>query len=164
MKPEINKKAPHFNIPVRYADGSTGAATLSDYAGQNLILYFYPKDDTPGCTTQAISFTAHLEDFKALNTAILGVSADSLTKHSKFADKHDLGITLGSDETLGRDETHDMLEAYECWVEKNMYGRKYMGIERSTFLIGEDGNLRHIWRKVKVKTHIEDVMNVLQGN
>ncbi|MGC6472239.1 MAG: peroxiredoxin [Parvibaculales bacterium] len=158
MKPEIGKKAPEFKIDVRHTDGTTGHCSLSDFAGKNLVLYFYPKDDTPGCTTQAINFTAHLDAFTSCNAVILGVSADPLTKHEKFANKHDLGIALGSD------EDHEMIEAYGSWVEKNMYGRKYMGIERSTFLIGETGEIKHIWRKVKVKTHIEDVLDVLRDS
>ena len=156
MSIEIGKKAPNFNIDCRHADGSTGKTKLSDYKGRYLVLYFYPKDDTPGCTTQAINFTAQIKDFDKQNASILGVSADPLTKHDKFANKHDLGIALGSD------EDHTMLEAYQCWVEKNMYGRKYMGIERSTFLIDPSGKVQKIWRKVKVKTHIEDVLTALE--
>ncbi len=144
---EIGNAAPDFTLP---ADGNH-TLSLSDYSGKKLVLYFYPKDDTPGCTRQAIDFSNHLDDFAALNTKIVGVSADSIAKHDKFKAKHNLSIPLLSD------ENQQMLKKYGVWVEKNMYGRKYMGIERTTFLVDESGIIRHIWRKVKVKGHIDDV-------
>jgi peroxiredoxin Q/BCP len=148
---KVGQKAPNFKL---VTDGSK-TVSLTDYKGKRLILYFYPKDDTPGCTTQAINFSAAKENFAALNAEILGVSADSLAKHEKFIAKHELSIRLASD------EAHEALEAYGVWVEKSMYGRTYMGIERSTFLIDEKGIIRAIWNKVKVKTHIDDVREAL---
>jgi peroxiredoxin Q/BCP len=122
-----------------------------------LVLYFYPKDNTPGCTTQAIDFTAAAKAFEAANTAVVGVSADSLKKHDNFITKHQLAIPLISD------EDHVALNAYGVWVEKSMYGKKFMGIERATYLISEDGNIAAIWRKVKVKGHIEAVLEAVGG-
>jgi peroxiredoxin Q/BCP len=148
----IGDMAPDFDLPTN----SDGRARLKDYRGKNLILYFYPKDDTSGCTKQAISFTEHLPAFADLNTAILGLSKDSPASHDKFIAKHSLGITLASDETL------ETCQAYGVWVEKNMYGRKYMGVERSTFLIGEDGKIVQVWRKVRVPNHIENVLEAIR--
>ncbi|MBI1393022.1 MAG: redoxin domain-containing protein [Alphaproteobacteria bacterium] len=146
-------KAPAFSLPT---DGG-GKAQLKDYAGRNLVLYFYPKDDTSGCTKQAISFSEHIADFEAAGAAILGVSADPIAKHDKFKAKHGLSIRLASDE----DTT--MLARYGVWVEKSMYGKKYMGIERSTFLIGADGKIVRIWRKVKVAGHVEEVLEAARA-
>ncbi|MGB7405261.1 MAG: thioredoxin-dependent thiol peroxidase [Pacificimonas sp.] len=141
-------KAPDFTLA-----GEDGKEiSLQDYAGKKLVLYFYPKDDTPGCTTQAIDFTDRVDEFAKADTAILGVSKDSVAKHAKFRDKHSLGIDLGSD------PDGDVIEAYGSWVEKAMYGRKYMGIDRSTFLIDADGKLANVWRKVRVKGHVETVL------
>lgn len=145
---ETGATAPAFSLP---ADGDR-TVSLADFSGKKLVIYFYPKDDTPGCTTEAIDFTARLKDFAAANTEIVGVSADSTAKHDKFKAKHDLAVTLLSD------EQHAMLTDYGVWVEKNMYGRKYMGIERATFLLDETGTVTHIWRKVKVKGHVEAVL------
>ncbi len=141
-------EAPEINLPT---DGD-GTFSLKGSAGKNVVVFFYPKDDTSGCTKEAISFTEHLNQFKKLNTEIVGISADSVAKHDKFKAKHDLKVTLASD------EEHAALEAYGVWVEKSMYGRKYMGIERSTFLIDTDGRLARVWRKVKVPGHVEDVL------
>ena len=151
--PEFNigDKAPDFNIPTN----GGGNTTLSTYSGKFLVLYFYPKDDTPGCTTEAKDFTALYADFGKAGAAILGVSKDTVAKHEKFISKHELAITLGSD------ESGEMVEAYGVWVEKNMYGRKYMGIQRSTFLIGPDGKIAHVWPKVKVKGHAQAVLDTL---
>lgn len=140
--------APDFTLPT---DGGE-TITLSSFKGKNVVLYFYPKDDTPGCTTEAKEFTADVGAFEAANTVILGASPDPVKKHDKFKAKHELGITLVSDEELG------MLEAYGVWVEKSMYGKKYMGVERSTFLIDAEGKIAKIWRKVKVKGHVEAVL------
>ena len=145
---EVGSKAPDFSCAV---DGDR-RVSLADYAGKKLVIYFYPKDDTPGCTTEAIEFTSKRDAFAAANTEIVGVSADSVEKHEKFKSKHNLGVTLLSD------PDQKMLEAYGVWVEKNMYGRKYMGIERATFLVGEDGKILNIWRKVRVKGHVDDVL------
>ncbi len=144
-------KAPDFKITI----DERKTVTLADYAGKNLVLYFYPKDDTPGCTMQACGFRDHLPAFGKLKAEILGISKDPLVKHERFRDKYDLNFPLGSDE----DGT--MCEAYGVWIEKSMYGRKYMGIDRSTFLIGKDGAIMKIWRKVKVPGHIEEVMEAI---
>lgn len=146
-------KAPAFTLPT---DGEEKVA-LKNLAGQNIVLYFYPKDDTPGCTKQAIGFSEIIDDFAAVNTVIIGVSKDTVEKHAKFRNKHDLSVILGSDETGG------LIEKYGAWVEKNMYGKKYMGIERSTFLIDGKGKIRQIWRKVRVKGHIEAVLEAAQS-
>ena len=151
---EIGSKAPAFTLPA----SNGGEVSLSDYAGKYVVIYFYPKDDTPGCTKEAIAFTAHKAAFKALGAEILGISKDTPAKHDKFIAKHELDIPLGSDETGG------MIEAYGSWVEKNMYGKKYMGIDRSTFLIGPDGTFLEIWRKVRVKEHVEKVLDALKSH
>lgn len=148
---EVGSKAPDFSCA---SDGDR-QISLADYAGKKLVIYFYPKDDTPGCTTEAIEFTAQAGAFATANTEIVGVSADSVEKHEKFKTKHNLGVTLLSD------PDQKMLEAYGVWVEKNMYGKKYMGIERATFLVGEDGKILHIWRKVRVKGHVDAVLETV---
>ncbi|NHK27799.1 thioredoxin-dependent thiol peroxidase [Parvularcula flava] len=148
-KPETGDKAPEFTLA--RDDGET--VTLSDYAGRTLVLYFYPKDDTPGCTRQAIGFTEHAKDFEKAGAAILGVSKDTVAKHEKFKQKHELGIDLASD------PEGETIEAYGTWVEKNMYGKKYMGIDRSTFLIDGKGVVREAWRKVRVPGHVEAVLD-----
>lgn len=144
----IGDKAPTFSLP---ADGGR-TISLADYAGRQLVVYFYPKDNTPGCTTESIEFTNAAADFDAAGTDIVGVSADSVKKHENFIAKHNLGIPLLADE----DQT--MLNDYGVWVEKSMYGRKFMGIERATYLIASDGTIKQIWRKVKVKGHVEAVL------
>ena len=150
---DIASPAPDFDLPA----SNGGRVQLADYKGQRLVLYFYPKDDTSGCTKQAISFTQHLDELAALGATVLGISKDSPASHDKFIAKHDLGISLASDELL------ETCQAYGVWVEKNMYGRKYMGIERSTFLIGEDGKLLKIWRKVRVANHTETVLDTIRS-
>ena len=141
--------APSFSLP---GDGGKDVR-LADLKGKNVVVYFYPKDDTSGCTAEAIDFTAYLGDFAAANTEIIGISKDTVAKHDKFKAKHDLKVTLASDEDGA------VCEAYGVWVEKSMYGRKYMGIERATFLVGSNGVIRNVWRKVKVKGHAEAVLN-----
>lgn len=141
-------KAPDFALPT---DGR-GKVTLKSLKGKNVVLYFYPKDDTSGCTKEAIDFNGLKAKFTKAETEIIGVSPDSPTSHDKFKTKHKLGFTLGSD------ESKEMLEAYGVWVEKSMYGRKYMGVERTTFLIDSKGKIREIWRKVKVPGHAEAVL------
>ncbi len=145
----IGDTAPVFNMPTDGGD----AVTLDSLKGKSVVLYFYPKDDTPGCTTEAIDFTAAKADFDAANTVIIGVSKDSVAKHDKFKAKHALGVILGSDEEAG------VCEAYGVWVLKKMYGREYMGIERATFLIDGEGKIARIWRKVKVKGHVAEVLD-----
>ena len=141
-------KAPDFALPT---DGG-GKVTLKSLKGKNVVLYFYPKDDTSGCTKEAIDFNGLKAKFAKAETEIIGVSPDTPTSHDKFKTKHKLGFTLGSD------ESKEMLEAYGVWVEKSMYGRKYMGVERTTFLIDSKGKIREIWRKVKVPGHAEAVL------
>lgn len=150
---KIGDRAPDFSLPA----GGDQTLSLADFKGRKLVLYFYPKDNTPGCTTQAIDFTAAAKAFEAANTAVVGVSADSLKKHDNFITKHQLAIPLISD------EDHVALNAYGVWVEKSMYGKKFMGIERATYLISEDGKIAAIWRKVKVKGHIEAVLEAVRG-
>ena len=145
---KVGNKAPAFTL----ADAEGNKHKLSDYLGAPVVLYFYPKDDTSGCTKEAIAFTQHRKAFDDIGVTIVGVSADSVKAHDKFKAKHDLDITLASD------EEKSMLEAYGVWVEKSMYGRKYMGIERSTFLIDGDGKVAKAWRKVKVPGHVEAVL------
>ncbi|WP_368183747.1 thioredoxin-dependent thiol peroxidase [Aestuariibius sp. HNIBRBA575] len=149
----IGANAPEFTLP---RDGA-GDISLSDLRGQAVVLYFYPKDDTSGCTKQAIAFSERLAEFDALGAVILGVSKDSVTKHNKFRDKHSLKVALLSDE----DST--TCEDYGVWVEKKMYGKTFMGIERATFLIAPDGKIAHIWRKVKVAGHEDAVLDQLKA-
>jgi peroxiredoxin Q/BCP len=140
--------APGFDMP---ADGG-GRVRLADFKGKALVLYFYPKDDTSGCTTEAKAFTEAADAFASAGAAVLGVSKDSVSSHEKFKKKYDLNFPLGSDGDGA------VVEAYGVWVEKNMYGRKYMGIERATFLIDADGKIARVWRKVKVPGHAAEVL------
>jgi peroxiredoxin Q/BCP len=140
--------APNMNLP---RDGG-GNVSLAELAGKKVVLYFYPKDDTSGCTTEALDFTALADDFAAAGAVVVGVSPDPVKAHDKFVAKHNLGVILASDE----DKT--VLEAYGVWKEKSMYGRQYMGVERSTFLINDNGEIARIWRKVKVKGHAQEVL------
>jgi thioredoxin-dependent peroxiredoxin len=140
--------APSFTLPG--AGGET--VQLADFTGKKLALYFYPKDDTSGCTKEAIEFNALREEFAKAGTAILGMSPDAPKKHDKFREKYELWIALAAD------EAKETLAAYGVWVEKSMYGRKYMGVERTTFLIGPDAKIAKIWRKVKVPGHAEAVL------
>ena len=142
------QKAPAFRLP---RDGGK-VVTLSDYAGQKLVLFFYPRADTPGCTREAIDFTRLKDAFTSAGTAVLGISADPLKAQEKFRDKHGLGIPLLSD------EAHDMLEAYGAWGEKSMYGRSFLGILRTTVLIGADGKVAKVWRNVRVDGHADEVL------
>lgn len=145
---EEGSKAPPFDLPT---DGG-GRARLADLSGKIVVLYFYPKDDTAGCTKEAIEFSSAEKSFKRAGAIIVGVSKDAAAKHDKFKSKHGLTITLGSD------EAGEVVSAYGSWVEKSLYGRKYMGIDRSTFLIDRKGVVRKIWRKVKVPGHVEEVL------
>ncbi len=146
-------KAPAFELPT---DGG-GAVSLSKLSGRKVVLYFYPKDDTSGCTKEAIDFNRLKSEFEKADTVIIGVSADSVASHDKFKKKHDLGLTLASDETRG------MLEAYGVWVEKSMYGRKYMGVERTTALIDRDGTVARVWPKVSVTGHADEVLEAARA-
>ncbi len=145
--------APDFTLPTNHG----GSVTLSDFRGHPTVVYFYPKDDTSGCTTQAKGFSEALPEFSKLDAHIIGISKDPIARHDKFIEKYDLKITLASDlEGI-------VTNAYGVWVEKNMYGRKYFGIERATFLINDTGNFVRIWRKVRVKGHVEGVLSAVQS-
>lgn len=144
----VGSKAPEFRLP---CDGG-GEVSLADFKGKKLVLYFYPKADTSGCTVEAKDFSRLASAFSRAGTAVLGVSADSVPKQDKFKAKHDLKIPLASD------ESHGMLNAYGVWAEKSLYGRKYMGILRNTYLVGPDGKIARIWEKVKVAGHAEEVL------
>ncbi len=150
--PGIGDKAPDFTMPT---DGG-GTVSLKDFTGQPVVLYFYPKDDTSGCTKEAIGFTEKLAEFEAAGAVVIGVSKDSVTAHDKFKAKHDLGVILASD------EGGDVTERFGSWVEKSMYGRKYMGIDRSTFLIDAKGKLAQVWRKVRVPGHVDAVLTAVR--
>lgn len=151
---EIGDSIPE--IALTRPDGSTVSA--ADYAGKAWVLYFYPKDDTSGCTKEAQEFSAHLEEFEAVGVSVLGVSKDPPKKHEKFIEKYGLTVPLASDA-----ETDGLAEAMGVWIEKSMYGKKYMGMDRSTFLIGQDGKVVRIWRKVKVAGHVGEVLAEAQA-
>ena len=150
---EPGHAAPAVSLP---RDGG-GTVSLTDYAGKPVVLYFYPKDDTSGCTLEAQSFTAEVEAFASSGAVVLGVSKDSIQKHDSFRDKYDLGIALLSD------EAGDVCERYGVWVEKSTYGKTYMGIERATFLIDGAGKIARVWRKVKVEGHTEEVLAAVRA-
>lgn len=143
------------DVKLTMTDGSM--RTVSDWRGQALVLYFYPKADTPGCTTEAQSFTALIDDFAAAGAAIVGVSKDKPARHAKFIDKYGLKVALASD------ADDSVCEAFGTWIEKSLYGRKYMGIDRATFLIDKAGRIARIWRKVKVAGHAEEVLKATQA-
>lgn len=149
----IGDKAPQFEL---LGDGG-GTVRLSDFAGQPVVVYFYPKDDTAGCTAEAIDFSRLKPEFAKAGTAVIGISPDSAKKHDKFREKHELTVALAAD------EERKAIEAYGVWVEKQMYGRSYMGVERTTFLIGRDGRIAQIWRKVRVKGHAEAVLEAVRS-
>jgi thioredoxin-dependent peroxiredoxin len=141
--------APDFSLP---DDSGNNDVSLKDFRGRKLVLYFYPKADTPGCTKEAMEFNRLRQEFEAVATSIVGVSADPVKAQAKFKAKYDLAFPLASD------PAHEILEAYGVWAEKSMYGCKYMGIERTTFLIGADGRIARVWSKVKVPGHAEEVL------
>ena len=147
----VGDKAPGFSLPS--TDGSM--ISLKEFKGKKVVLYFYPKDDTSGCTKEACSFRDNLARVKKKGAVLIGVSADSVNSHKKFTDKYDLSFPLISD------EEKSMIKAYGVWKEKSMYGRKYMGIERTTFIIDEKGKIAHIFPKVKVEGHTDEVLAVL---
>ena len=153
MTVEVGKPAPDFTMKT----DSEGEVSLAKLRGKKIVLYFYPKDDTPGCTKEACGFRDAMPDFSKIDAEIIGVSKDSVAKHDKFKAKYELPFALASD------EDGSVCEAYGTWVEKSMYGRKYMGIDRATFLIDEKGVIRGAWRKVKVPGHVEAVLEAAQG-
>ena len=148
---KIGEKLQNFKFVL-----SDGNDLLSDdFLGKKLVVYFYPKDDTPGCTKEALEFSELQKEFSKLNTNIIGISKDTIEKHKKFISKHELKIKLVSDENL------EICKSFDVWIEKSMYGRKYMGIERSTFLFDENLVLLNSWRKVKVKGHAKEVLDFI---
>lgn len=152
-RPSVGERAPDFSLPAD--DG--GTVSLGGLAGKKVVLYFYPKDDTPGCTIEAIAFSAQKAAFEAVGAVVLGVSKDSIDDHCKFKSKHSLSIPLLSD------ESGEMLEKYGVWVEKNLYGRTYMGIDRTTFLIDGQGIIRKVWPKVRVEGHADEVLEAVKS-
>jgi peroxiredoxin Q/BCP len=145
--------APDFSLP----DADEVMVELSALRGHPVVVYFYPKDDTPGCTTEAKDFTCIAQEFKRAKATLLGISPDGPASHRKFRDKHGLDVRLLSD------EGHRVAEAYGVWVEKSMYGRNYMGVERATFLIDKSGKIARSWRKVRVPGHAEDVLDAVRA-
>ncbi|MGE6786010.1 peroxiredoxin [Ensifer adhaerens] len=152
-RPAPGDVAPDFTLP---RDGG-GAISLSALRGRPVVLFFYPKDDTQACTLEAISFSQLADKFAASGVALIGLSPDSVKKHDRFAKKHNLTVTLAAD------EEKSVVDAYGVWVEKMMYGRKYMGVERSTFLIGSDGVVVRVWEKVKVDGHAREVLEAAKA-
>jgi peroxiredoxin Q/BCP len=150
---DVGDVAPQFDLP---RDGG-GSLSLAAFRGKPVILYFYPQDDTTGCTTEAIGFSQLKPEFEKAGAAVIGLSPDSVKKHDKFKAKHDLAVDLVAD------EERKVIDAYHLWVEKTMYGRKYMGVERATFLIGKDGRIARVWRKVRVKGHAEEVLEAARA-
>jgi peroxiredoxin Q/BCP len=146
-------EAPAFALA---SDGG-GKVSSGDFKGKPFVLYFYPKDDTSGCTKEAIAFTERLPDFKKLGVAVIGVSPDGVAAHDKFKAKYGLGFALGADVDKA------VCQAYGVWLEKSMYGRKYMGVDRSTFLVGRDGRIARVWRKVKVPGHVDEVLEAARA-
>ena len=151
--PEISQTAPDFTLPVT----GGGDVTLSALKGSAVVLFFYPRDDTPGCTKENIGFSENLDAFEAAGAKVFGISRDTMAKHDKFAAKYGLTAPLLSD------EEGTVTESYGVWVEKNMYGKKSMGIERATYLIAADGTIAQIWRKVKVPGHVEEVLEAVRA-
>jgi peroxiredoxin Q/BCP len=152
--PDIGETAPDFSLP---RDGG-GTLTLSGLRGSAVVLFFYPRDDTPGCTKESIGFSDHLQEFADAGAKVIGISRDSVAKHDKFVAKHGLGVPLLADEDGA------VCVAYGVWVEKKNYGRAYMGIERTTFLIGADGRIARVWRKVRVAGHVATVLDAVRGS
>ncbi|MBN9047028.1 MAG: peroxiredoxin [Rhizobiales bacterium] len=150
--PQLGEPAPDFTLPSDH-----GEINLSSLKGHPVVLYFYPKDDTSGCTKEAIAFSRLKPEFDGIGVRVIGLSPDSAQKHGKFRAKHGLTIDLAADETRG------VLEAYGVWVEKSLYGRKYMGVERTTFLIDAEGRVARVWNKVKVDGHAEAVLEAARA-
>ena len=149
---EVGEKAPDFDLAT-----DDGRIRLAQLRGKPVVVYFYPKDDTSGCTTEARDFTALYPEFQAAGAEVIGISPDSAASHGKFRKKHELAVQLAADEDKA------VAEAYGVWVEKSMYGRKYMGVERTTLLIGDDGRIVNIWRKVKVPGHAAAVLEAVHA-
>lgn len=149
---EIDQKAPDFNLN----DETGNKISLADFADKNIVLYFYPKDNTPGCTKESIRFSELKDQFEAEDTIIIGASKDSVKKHQNFIKKQNLTVKLIVD------EDGSLCEDYTVWVQKKLYGKEYMGIERATFLIGKDGLIKQIWRKVKVDGHVNEVLEAVK--
>jgi len=149
----IGTKAPAFNLP---RDGG-GTVSLSDFAGKPVALFFYPKDDTTGCTAESVAFTALADDFAKIGAVVIGLSPDSVKSHDKFVKKHNLAVPLASD------EEKTVLQAYGVWKEKSMYGKTYMGVERTTVLVGADGAIAQVWNKVKVPGHADVVLAAVKA-
>jgi len=147
----VGKKAPDFELPT---DGD-GVFRLSKHANKSVVLYFYPKDDTPGCTAEGIAFTGLADQFADSNAMIVGISSDSPKSHDRFKAKYELSVILAAD------AEKEVSNLYGVWVQKSRYGRKYMGVERTTFLVGPDGRIVRIWRKVKVKDHADEVLQAV---
>ncbi len=145
---KVGEAAPKFTG----LDRAGKSISLQDFEGRSIVLYFYPKDNTPGCTTEAIDFTTKLAEFQALNTQVIGISPDSIASHGKFIDKYDLKITLLSD------PEHQIAESYGVWQLKKFMGKEYMGIVRSTFLIDPTGKISYVWSNVRVKNHVDNVL------
>ena len=154
MTVEVGKKAPDFELPA--SNGET--VKLSDYRGKNVVVYFYPKDMTPGCTTEACDFRDHHKSFEELDAVILGISPDPVNRHEKFIEKYDLPFLLLAD------EDHKVAEDYGVWVLKKNFGKEYMGIERSTFVVDKEGNIAKEWGKVRVKGHVEEALQFIKEN
>ncbi|MBU6081560.1 thioredoxin-dependent thiol peroxidase [Allobacillus halotolerans] len=154
MTVEVGQTAPDFTLPASNGD----SVSLADYRGKYVVLYFYPKDMTPGCTTQACDFRDQYEKFSELDAVILGVSPDSVDRHNKFIEKHELPFLLLAD------EDHQVAETYDVWKLKKNFGKEYEGIERSTFIIDKEGNLVKEFRKVKVKDHVEEALQYIENN
>lgn len=151
MKLEIGNKAPSFSLTSDEGE----IIDLSDLKGKNIVLYFYPKDDTPGCTIEAQDFTKRIKDFEKLDCIVLGISKDNIASHCKFIEKYNLAFNLLADENV------EVCQKYGVIKEKSMFGKKYMGIDRSTFLVDKLGKIAHIWRGVKVNGHVDEVLEVL---
>ena len=153
MSVQLGDKAPDFTLPT---DGG-GNVSLAELRGKKVVLYFYPKDDTSGCTAEACGFRDSLPDYRGAEAVVIGVSKDSVAAHDKFKKKYELPFVLASD------ANSDVCEKYGVWVEKSMYGRKYMGIERATYLIDGEGGVRGVWRKVKVPGHVAEVLKAVKA-
>lgn len=151
--PAEGSKAPEIDLPT----DNGGRFRLSDMKGRKIVVYFYPKDDTSGCTAESCSLSENIKSFEKLGVAVVGISKCSVKKHDRFKAKYDLQFPLASD------ENGDVCERYGVWIEKSMYGRKYMGIDRTTFLIGEDGNIEKVWPKVKVAGHTDEILEALKA-
>lgn len=151
---QVGDTAPEFTL----ATDTHGDISLGDFKGKNIVLFFYPKDDTPGCTIESNEFSAAFDNFEAENCVIIGVSPDNIASHAKFRNKYDLTVILASD------ESHEMLEAYGVWQTKKNFGKEYMGIVRTTYLVNTEGKVAQAWTKVKVENHVQQVLDAVKAN